>query len=286
MLVKNVEKFSNQYEDYLKVHEYAKNYTKDDRSNASDIIKSFNYFLNNYTIFLVYGHYQISNYSIRKFLSLYSSKNVRSKINQYNYFPSVLNSLHTTTEKINYLLSDYTYDDIYNECTCALLDMAERYNDTKPSFHTYVKRCYHYRLKVNIDKLTASSKYIVDFNTFESLNKLNDNVCYDEYFEAIYLADKQASISNTSLSCKNDDYSIYDDNSINSNWINGITCGEQFKSLNNFERNILVENYLNKKTDKEIGLSYGLARETINRKKRNAVNKLKNILIQENNYNK
>lgn len=284
-----MEKTSNQYEDYLKVHEYAKNYTKDNRSNASDIIKSFNYFLNNYTIFLVYGHYQINNYSIRKFLSLYSDKKVRSKINQYNYYPSVLNSLHHITEKINFLLSDYSYDDVYNECACALLYMAERYNDTKPSFHTYVKRCYHYRLKINIDKLTASSKFIIDLDTFEQLKtrrKSKDPIYKDEYLEIEEMVDKEFNINNTSLSYKDDDYSIYDDRHINSNWINGITCSEHFKSLNNFERNILVENYLNKKSDKEIALNYGLARETINRKKRNAVNKLKNILIKENSYNK
>lgn len=277
-----MEKNSSKYNNYLDIHNYAINYTKDNRENASDIINAFSFFLNNYAIFLTYGSYSIKNNSIRKFISLYNNKDVKNRINQYKYSKYISNQICCTAEKINYLLSDYTYDDLYNECVCALLYMAEKYNDTKPSFHNYVKKCFHYRLKISIDKLTSSNKNLVELISLDISKDQNGRhkqfIYVDEYEQLIEKIDTQIKISNSTFSMKGFDIDMYNDNFIDFNWINGISCNEVFSVLNNFERSILVESYINKKTDKEIALKFGLARETINRKKRKAVKKMQVIL--------
>lgn len=274
-----MEKNSEKYNSYVTIHEYAINYTKDNRDNALELVSSFNFFLNNYAIFLTYGHYSINNSSIRKFISLYNNKDVKNKVNKYNYSNYVINQIHYTVEKINYLLSDYTYDDLYNECVCSLLYMAERYHDTKPSFHNYVKKCFHYRLKINIDKMISSNKnflQLTDLNCYKIRKKQFYYI--DEYEQLIDELDNQIAISNSVFSIKETNTDMYNDNFIDFNWIQGITCSEIFKVLNNFERSILVESYLNKQTDKKIALKFGLARETINRKKRKAIKKIENVL--------
>ena len=71
--------------------------------------------------------------------------------------------------------------------------------------------------------------------------------------------------------------SVYDNSLFNFNWINGTTCHELFQTLTPFERNILVFSYIYKQTDKEIADHYGLCRATINRKKKAAIEKIKNL---------
>lgn len=264
------------YSKYELVHNLAIGYKNGKKENAEKLIDCFNLFLNDYSIFLAYGSYVLGNYSIRRFISLYSRDKVRKNYNQYNYMPYVKQSIHDTVGRITYVLSDYSYQEIYNECACALLEMALIYKDTKPSFHNYVHKCFHYRLKDNLDKITSSSKRTIPFD--DSIMLADDRVDY-EYEQALEQICKSEKLEKTSFKVE-DNYSVLDDRHLNYNWELGATCSDEFKILTPFERNLLIQSYIKKKSDIEISDNYGLARETVNRKKRIAIRKLEKILIE------
>lgn len=260
------------YNDYEKLHLIALEYKKGNTLLAAEIIYYFEPFINSYIRFLVHNEYYIENYSIRNFIGLYNS-NLKSKINQYKKKKNIKTYICDTVQKINYVISNYEECEIYNECVCAILEMANNYKDTKPSFHVYVKRCFHYYLKINLDKNSTTYKFSYNIDDYEL-----DYILYDANYETIEEilnnTEKHYIYKKYPISIK-EGYSVYDDEHIKSlNWELGLTCSEKFCNLNNFERFLLVGKYILNKTDAEVAIQYGLARETINRKKQIAISKI------------
>ena len=279
---------------YVKLQENVINYKHGNTKLSEDIVKSFEKFLYKYQNFFFYNIFDIKDSSLRKFVSLYFPLKSTNFDIQYIHKPAYESFLKNSANKVrSYYRSIYdTEEDIFCELVRALLNMAKRYSDyEKPSFHTYVQRCFHYELfnehrSLTNDALCSLRKVSVEgiednysITTKECkkvfINKLSVNkehIVVDEL-------DKKIKLKNSNIpTIINDDFSVFDDSTLNLNWINGVTCNELFKTLSSFEREIVLEHSLNKKTDTEISKKYGLCRSTINRKRLIAVQKIKKYL--------
>lgn len=261
---------------YINLHETVLDYKHGNKEAGKKIAESYRGFIWKYVNLICHGVFDINDSRLRRFVSLYSS-NVKD-FNQYRHKKSVKENLTETSIRLTKLFSQYTEDEIRNELICSLLTMAKKYSDyERPSFHTYVERCFHFEIYRTLSKLIKDPITRQDYEEFIDEGYLEEN-CSDEINSVLQEVDKELSIKYSSSAVIFDNYSVYDDETLNDNWFNGITCSEVFNCITPFERKILVEHSVNKKTDSEIGDKYGLCRATINRRRLKAINKLKTAL--------
>ena len=262
---------------YIDLHETVLDYKHNGtRESAKKIIDSYKGFIWKYVNLICKGAFDVNESKHRRFISLYSS-NVKD-YNQYRYKNTVKENLTETAARLTKLFSQYSEDEIRNELICCLLSMAKKYSDyERPSFHTYVDRCFHYEIHRALSKLIKDPITRQEYEEFVEGGYIEE-VKYDEMESTLHEIDKELSLKYSSSVVIFDNASVYEDETLNDNWINGITCSEVFNCITPFERKILVEHSIEKKTDSEIGEKYGLCRATINRRRLKAIEKLKNTL--------
>lgn len=272
-------------EDYIKIHEDVLNYKHGHKELATNIINAFNLYLYKYVNLLKKGVFNIADHSLRKFVSLYtpyaSNNKTFRKINtdSYNHVVTMNLRFQQTVSNLQMTLESYSEEEIMNCLIVALLKMAMQYKDySKPSFHTYVKNCFHYEA-LNAIKDLMATPLGVKLTYYDNI--ANDEKTWEEYSqdtcnneeEVIMQADCDNKVKNSKYGIPTD-ANIFDDACLNDNWINGITCEGPFKELIPFERKLIIEHYIKKKTDTEIANDFGLCRATINRKRLIAISKL------------
>lgn len=256
--------------DYLKVHEYALRYDGNDEQAAQELIEAFKLFIFRYANFLAYGVYDIGHTSLRNFISLYiKNKEYRKQLPMYKYKPYVSQKFAFYAAYTSALFDRYSFDELYNECVCVFLSMAKRYNDDRPSFHNYISKCYHYELQRGL-KYLIKDPVVKISNPYDCGYNYSQNEHIYSYEALINDINKEVILKNAKQLTVTDENSVYDIESLNVNWINGITCSEEFSALTPFERELLINNYILKKTDTEIANELGLCRATVNRKKAQA----------------
>lgn len=152
--------------------------------------------------------------------------------------------------------ASFTRDDKWNELIVCLLDLATRYNPREgyKQFHTYVMRSFPYYLHRRMEA------YAGDLSSFNQITiPISEDPEFDERQE-------YASPSTT------------DDIELGPAWIAGSTAGDGFSALTPIDRQILLYYYQDGLRDQEIADRIGLGRCSINRRRLNAVRKLKAIL--------
>lgn len=272
-------------DDYIKIHENVLNYKHGHKELSVEIIKAFDLYLYKYVNLLKYGVFNIKDQSLKRFVSLYTPYSTNRKgfrnisIDTSNHNINIQFRLYQTVHNLNNALNCYSEEELRNSLIIALLNMAMQYKDYgRPSFHTYVKNCFHFEVFKII-------KDLIDYPlgnkncTYGEISNDEDN--WTEYLQETNANEELILINaDNERLIKNNKYgiptkvSIFENDSLNDNWINGITCNEMFKQLIPFERKLIIEHYIHKKTDSEIADNYGLCRATINRKRLIAVNKL------------
>lgn len=208
-----------------------------------------------------------------------------------------------TCFKIKELFSQYNYIEIYNELVLALLNMANKYKITQEgdkyhkkngTFHMYVSKCFHWEARNFLNKLIKDP---ITHSSNICLKDCFDDMDLDESSE-VFITDKSAAqdyeIVETNISRENSFHnsnlsflslketaplSPYDDDSINFNWIRGITCDDIFKGLDDLERRIIQLRYVHNKTDKEIGMICGIRNSQVSHIRRNAISNLRKKAI-------
>lgn len=264
--------------DYQQLHQAVLDYQAGSQDAAEVIIQSFDKFLWRYVNLLNAGIFQIDDTGLRRFISLFmNGKGSKSHVNQYKFKLTVRDSIYSTVNLLQLTFSRCPQEELRNELICALLSMALRYRDLeRPSFHNYVDKCFHY------EAFRALTPYLNDpasrFNN-EDLDdwEIEDEDSSRQFTKAEDFAVHQQALDASSIAIKENITSPYDAAMLNVNWINGITCSAIFKELTPFERRLMLLSYTEKKTDTQIAEIYGVCRATINRKKQNAIKKLKAV---------
>ncbi len=293
-------------DDYKELQRNLILYKQGNQEAVTYIVRTFHPFITKYTRFIKLGNLPYTYYTgndghihtrvsptISSFVSLFIDKKekVTSKKQKKKIFSY-------TCYRIRRLFSKYEYLDIYNELVLALLNMANKYKIAKPgepyykengTFHMYVSRCFHWEAYRFLDKL------IKDPLTHLGILNLKDQ--FDDMDEedldngSVFVRDDESEFiferMIDDVSRRNDidhavtmtakespDLSVFDIESLNFNWTNGVTCSKLFSDLSSYEREILLLSFIEKKTDIEIGKIYGLHRVTVNEHKKKAIRKV------------
>ena len=276
-------------------------YKEGNQEAITYIIRIFHPFITKYARFIIYGDLPYSKYvdaqgierykvsaTISKFVSLFIEKkdNVTDKKKMFS----------ATCFRIKTMFFKYEYGDIYNELVLALLNMANKYKITQEgdkyhksngTFHMYISKCFHWEAYRYLTKLISDP--LAHFEVMRLCDQFDD---MEGDSPEVFIEDENASFmmqemldsasrqsdiqnANTLTLKENEPISIYDIDSLNFNWTNGVTCSELFKELTPYEREIVVLSFIKNKTDIEIGSIYGCHRATINEHKKKIVNKIK-----------
>lgn len=280
-------------EEYEKVHRLVYEYQAGSKAAGEELIKSFSKFFTKYIALIKFGMYDLSHYSTRSFIKLF----VRNSKDKKLINPYLKNNVSTkyivtnTVNLIQQLFETSTLDDIKQDLQIIFLNMCNRYKDTKPSFHYYIDRTFHFNAYRYFEKMTRDPiargytyEYVIKNNAdSENLNILDviqDKTNVVENDQIIHDLDLYYSQNDILINTENND--IYDNDFLNINWINGSTCNDLFSCLDPSERKIIQMWYVENKTDLEIAETFGVCRGTINRKRNIAKEKLRKVLERRN----
>ena len=294
--------------DYQELQRNLVLYKEGNQEAITYIIRIFHPFVTKYTRFIINGDLPYSKYidnkgverckisaTISKFVSLFIEKK-ETDVDKKKVFSS-------TCLRIRTLFSKYEYGDIYNELVLALLNMANKYKITQEgdkyhksngTFHMYISKCFHWEAYRYLTKLINDP--LSHYETIRLCDQFDDMEIEKEASE-LFVEDEQATFvmqemidttsrqsdienANTLTLKENEPISVYDIDSLNFNWTNGVTCSELFTELTSYEREIIILSFVKNKTDIEIGLIYGCHRATINEHKKKAVNKIRQKAIE------
>ena len=193
----------------------------------------------------------VDDYELKK--SLYRKKiNAENRASAYNKFNFVTKTYGANTE-----------EDIISDLSMCLLILAKRYKNVGKNFCAYVHNVFKHEVGRHI------KKWIKD-----PLSINYKNHVFEDWTTAI---DTEKSVvenldNNYEMITGLPDLS----------WLNGQTCGKLFVSLSTFQRKILVKYYLENWNDRQIAEYFGAHINTINQRRREAINKLCN----QSNYSK
>lgn len=316
-------------EDYKTLNENLILYKNGNAEAAQYIISVFHRFVKKYTDFICLGYYgdkterELTKYkkphdkSLSRFISLFIPKSEREKTTT-NSERDLL--FAETCVKIQKIFSKYEYWDIYNELTCTLLNMANKYKITKEgdkyhkengTFHMYVSKCFHY------DAYNSLTKIIGDPLAHYDIYSIEDELRFEEYTSGTEIIKDPESIlstisradmkiilkdtdtdkliekmiertdrndrlkkSNNLILRETEGVDPYDVESLNFNWTNGNTCSDTFKCLTSYERELMVMSFIQNKKDTEIAKIYGCHRITIVKHRKMAIQKIKTYIAE------
>lgn len=139
-----------------------------------------------------------------------------------------------------------------SDLNMCLLVLAKRYKNVGKNFCAYVYNCFRYELARHIKKFIENplSIWYKNYQLEDWMSKegdTNKSIEYkDNYYESL-----------TGLP----DFT----------WINGQSCGDIFNCLSTFQRKILVKYYLEDWNDRQIAENLGAHINTVNQKRRDAI---------------
>lgn len=227
---------------------------------AEKLVDTYRGYLLPFLNLLNTGELDLTNKPVRRFLLLFvKDPNVRRKISSWKYSRVGRVEAYKTKAMLQEKFKAFGRDEIYHELICVLLEMANRYERREQSeFHNYMWSAFHYGAFRNL------SAYITDPLVWNA----DKNVDVDERSSE----SEQVAPSYGLYDLDKESVRTVDDamETINDNWVNGLTCSPLFAELNPFERRILREAYLNDREDHEIADMLMTCRATVNRRRINA----------------
>ena len=280
---------------YQEIHDLVWSYKDGDRDAAGQIIERFEPFFSRYITLIKKGQYDLAHYSTRSFMLLYSgSKEQRTIVKSHMYRKGASTEADKLAVQLYYIFEAMTEEDIKHELYVVILKMAKNYKDLdRPSFHTYIDRCFHFYLQrhfaiMSRDPSRGGNVDIIDNIDYDKYNCCLEMTMDEDYGEADIRADIHYNIkySNHMTFEKSDNTDPFDDSSFfNNNWTNGVTCHDLFLCLTPFERRLIYMYYVQKMSDSKIATELNVCRTTIGKKRTTALDKLKaeKIKLEDNN---
>ena len=201
------------------------------------------------------------------------------------------------------LFSAYEYVDIYNELILAFMSMigkykvlkeGDRYYTETGNFPRYMQKCFHFSaykyLSELIEDPLAHNGYLHLIDSYDELKHHDRNDEYEitnddimvmngkaaeSFKRAMIRADASLRIMlSDKVKLKDSHADPFDDDFLDFNWTNGITCGEVFSKLTNIEREIIVLYYVKGLSAEMIGSIFNICHTSICNIRNRAVAKL------------
>lgn len=249
--------------EYQEIEDVVLRYKNGEREAGEEIIKFFNPFLCKYLNLLKDNKFDIKNKDSRNFIcSFLSEADVRNLLKKHWHSAETISKANGCVGYLNKVCGQYTQEDIYQELIVILLTLCKRYvPKSGKNFCGYVNNVFRYELSRRIKNITKDP---IVFSATENMN-YNDL----EYIEDADTFDENPKLYiNTPVLIETDDYLDID-------WVNGVTCSDNFFQLDRIERLILKCSYQDGMTDLQISDMIGVHRHTVRAKKLKAIEKIK-----------
>lgn len=228
--------------------------------DAEKLIKKFKPFIQKYVDMILYETIDFRNYELRYFLSCFiRNKKIRSNLRgSYKYHSKeTIKMAYNVLRVIRMKFRFYTENEIFNELLIPFLECAQEYKLVGSNFDNYVYKSYKYRLLRHINNMQF------DALDFQAKMSADDVLFEEEWYEE-----------------QEDDFFLILEEELELNdpgWIHGKKSEEPFSSMEPHERYILVQYYLNGKTDKEIARMLPYHPKSISRIRNRLINQLNDL---------
>lgn len=246
-----VEQLVLQYQTYIDSEK--KNLSK---AAAEELIIRFSNLFKKYITLIKYGQIDFEDKEMKEFLVLFMDdynlkKALRRKRCSADYKMQIY-------KKFNFIVETYgklNEEDIMSDLYLCFLNVAKRYKQIGKNFCAYLYNVYRHEVARHIKKFTKNPLNIgyKNFQYEDCLNGESDakiNESYeDNYYESL-----------TGLP--------------DISWINGQSCSDEFNCLSPLQRKILIKYYMEDFNDKQISEITGSHINTVNHKRRVALDKL------------
>lgn len=208
-----------------------------------------------YIQILKYANIDLTDKETKEFISLFIDDYELKKA----LFRKKINATHRSEiyAKFNFVIETYgkvCEEDIASDLSMCLLILAKRYKNVGKNFCAYVYNVYRHEIARHIKKFIKNP-----------LNIHYKNYSYEEW------------VNNTASNIDIE----YEDNYYENitglpdiSWINGKSCADIFNKLSVFQRKILIKYYLEDWNDRQIAENLGAHINTVNQKRRDAIDLL------------
>ena len=216
-------------------------------------------FIGKYYLLLRYGKVNFKDRDTRRFIMLFiDDPEIRKKLIPFYQYKEVKSHAIKKVELLVKQLEFIPDEDLIQDLRVLFLTQVKKYNSKrkgKVRFTGYLYNSYRYVVKNHVERILKPK---------DPLTHKRQNVIHfqDDRFE-----DENSEIEINDR-IFNDDIRILEDDELGNNWVRGITCGEEFRKLNPFQRLILKLHYEDGYSDGEIGEKLGLHINTIFRQRR------------------
>ena len=229
------------------------------KESGVELIKSFENYFNKYVKIIKNSDLDFKDRESRFFISLFMQKEDYKNVRRpYQSSETIAKAL----QAVSFIANTYgqaTEDDIKQDFYMIFFKLLNRYKPMGKNFGAYLCTSFVYELARYVrsqlkDPISRSE------NVLQYCDMCHENGNQFDFSGEVVYEDM--------LNC-------IDDISFSETWITGLTCSDEFSNLTSFERLILIKYYVESKTDKTIALETGFKRNTINKKRVKAINKIK-----------
>ncbi len=262
----------NEIKDYGRIEELVARYQEGDQAAATELIDTFQNYLDKFAGVLVDGVVDLRNRDTRNFIILFiADEGVRKSLRRARYNKAVHSAAYDVVSLVHKTCGAYEPEDIQQELVLILLTLAKRYKKkgSKHNFCGYLYNVFRYDLYRRVLAMTRDPAVFslldnVSYNDTSYINLDSDFTDQDElYIDMPYIANE--------------------DDCLDYNWIQGYTCDDAFDGLSKLDRYILKLSYEDGVTDVDIAKKLGMHRHTIRTKKRDAIEKVR-VYGEQNHY--
>ena len=225
---------------------------------ANELIERFHPLMNKYIKLIKSGQINWSDMNIKKFVGTFiDDKGLKRALWRERQKPEYRNMIAQNFNFVVETAGQMPEEEMLLEFQIIILTLAKRYKKTNRNFCAYVNNCFFYEVSRWIKNYQKNPMNI----HYRQVN-FEDYIGIEEDF-SIAIDDK------------------FYENSMgipDHNWIQGKSCSEMFKTLDNLERKIIIKYYLEDWNDKLISTEFSLHMNTINQKRNSAIKKIANHL--------
>lgn len=234
----------------ITLEQLAIEYQKGFEQSGLELLKRFQPLILKYTNMIYHNWYNVNDKQTDIFFKMITpkkAKNYKTKAKHILYF-------------VKKIVNAYEYEDILQDIKCLFLELVEQYNQDLMNFDGYVNLYFKYKIRIYIFDIVKNNPITIPMSDANGdLN--NTNICDLINKEKYYDSDI--------------------DETINENWILGLTCSNIFKNLTNEERLILKYYHIDNKTGPEIASLLNKPQSTIYDKLHSIKNKIYRYKQQE-----
>lgn len=224
---------------------------------AEELLQRFNPLFKKYIMLLQTGQIDFSDPDVKRFVLSFIDEPALKRALRRNKQRSEYRA--KIYKKFNFIKETYgalSADEMLTDFNLILLQMARRYKNVGRTFCVYVYNGFRYEVARLIKKFIRNPLNVYykqieyeDFVQYNTESKKTEDCIEDTYYEnAMGIPDLT--------------------------WFSGESCTDLFYDLTPFERKLLVKYYLEEWNDRQIAEEFGTHINTINQKRRQAVNKL------------